>query len=261
MRFPKSIQAASIALLLSVMTPPEALPKIASMVQPATAHSAQDVLLARSPRRRLSFRVGVRPARSRVGGYSRSAACGSNQTLTALVPPPQQQEGLPKEQATVDKTAASHPTFFVHLPALPGKTVAFTLQNEAGTDKDLHRTEFKLTDKPGVVGIALPQSVPALQIGQKYLWQVAIVCDPDDPASNIVVSGWVERVKSPTPAGNDPIATLAEQGIWQDAVTLLAMRRFQQPQDLSVAEDWAALMEDAGLPQFKQSEIVQIVER
>lgn len=259
--FKSSVPAVSIALLLGALTLPEALlPIAAGLVEPAAAQPGQEMLLARSARRRLSFRVGVRPSRYRVGGFSRSAACGSDQTLMALVPPTQQQERLPNGQATVDKTASAHPTFFVHLPALPGKTALFTLQNEAGTGNDLYRVKFALTSKPGVVGIALPASAPALQVGQKYLWQVAIACDPDDSASSIVVSSWVERVNSPA-AGDDRVATLAEQGIWQDAVTLLALRRYQQPQDQSAAEDWATLMEDAGLPQFKQSEIVQIVQK
>ena len=42
-------------------------------------------------------------------------------------------------------------------------------------------------------------------------------------------------------------------------VNLVALQRYQKPDDRAAAEDWEALMQDAGLSQFKQSEIVQIV--
>lgn len=247
MHISNSLKSVFMVLLLGGIATLETLP-------PATALPSQGTqLLAR--RQRLKFRVGVRPSRYRMGGFSRAASCGDQKQLTALVPPPHSQEKVANNETVVDKTAADHPTFFVHLPAVPNGTAQFTLQNEAGTEQ-LHSVKFNLPSKPGVVGIALPPTARALQVGQKYVWQVAVACDPDDASSNSVVSSWVERVKSP---GNQSAGDLAEQGIWQDAVTILAMQRYQNPGDRAAAEDWAALMEDAGLPQFKQAEIVQLV--
>jgi hypothetical protein len=165
---------------------------------------------------------------------------------------------LSGNRAAVDKTSLDHPTFFINVPSLPPTTGQFTLQNEAGT-KQLYSVKFPLAGKPGIVGITIPNSVPALQVGQKYFWQVRVSCDPEDTTSNIVVSNWVERISPPANAGNDRLAALADQGIWHDAVTVLALQRYQSPQDPAVAEDWANLMEDAGLAQFKQAAIVQIV--
>jgi len=42
-------------------------------------------------------------------------------------------------------------------------------------------------------------------------------------------------------------------------VTLVALQRYQKPNDRAAADDWETLMQDAGLPQFKQTAIVQIV--
>jgi Domain of Unknown Function (DUF928) len=249
MRLLTSLQASSIAVLLCAIS-------IAELIPPATALPSQGTLIAAS-RRRLRFRVGVRPSRHRVGGYSRAALCSNQQMLTALVPPPQSQEGVSDKAATVDKTTAERPTFFVHLPALSPTTAQFTLQNEAGTEQ-LHSVKFKLTGKPGLVGITLPANAPALKVGQKYVWQVAVACDPEDASNTIVVSSWVERVKT-AGSGGAAAADLAEQGIWQDSLALLALQRYQKPSDRAVAEDWAALLEDAGLAQFKQAAIVQMV--
>ncbi|MBD2120540.1 DUF928 domain-containing protein [Trichocoleus sp. FACHB-262] len=255
MRLLKEMKVGALAVLLGSIAAIELMPI-------ATALPTQGTLMARS--RRLNFRVGVRPSwpssyrGGRVGGFSRSSASCGTQMPAALVPPPQAQEKVATNKMTVDKTASERPTFFVYLPSLDSQTAQFTLQNEART-KQLHNVTFKLTGKPGVVGISLPNSAPALQVGQKYFWQVAVGCDPDDPASVMVISSWVERVKLPTITANNRLAVLAERGIWQDVVTQIALQRYQNPGDRAAVEDWSALMEDAGLRQYKQAAIVQIV--
>lgn len=189
------VKTVSIAALLNTVTlidwvaplPPSTnhtTPRF-NWVRPAAALPSQRTLVSR--RQRLNFRVGVRSSSYRVGGFSRSAACAKDQMLTALVPPPQSQERLSNNKTTVDKTASDRPTFFVYLPALPSQTAQFTLQNEAGTQQ-LHSVKFKLTGKPGIVGIQLPSSAPALQVGQKYVWQVAVACEPDDSSSSTVIA-------------------------------------------------------------------------
>jgi hypothetical protein len=113
--------------------------------------------------------------------------------------------------------------------------------------------------------VAVPASVPELQVGQKYFWQLEVSCDPADPSNLATVGSWVERVPplaADTPGAASPparLALLAEQGIWQDVLAAIAQQRYQQPSDAAIAEDWAALMEDAGLPQFRQAAIVQMI--
>ncbi len=233
---------------------------LVELTQPASALPSEGTLVAQGRRRRLGFRTGVRASRFRVGGFSRGGECGSQQAITALVPPPQAQERLSDKKAAVDKTALARPTFFVALPALPSATAQFTLQDEAGR-KQLHNVNFKLTGKAGIVGVTLPESAPALQVGQKYFWQMAVACDPDQPSKLSIISSWVERVPPPAAARDERITTLADQGIWYDVAALVGLQRFQQPSDRGLSEDWATLMQDAGLPQFKQTAIVQVVKK
>ncbi|PZV14103.1 MAG: hypothetical protein DCF22_09505 [Leptolyngbya sp.] len=244
----QGIKVISIAALFSAI----ALVDFATLIQPTSALPTGSNVMA-AGRRRLSFRTGVRPSLYRVGGFSRGSECGNQQTLTAVVPPSAQ-------NAAVDKTTATHPTFFVYLPSLPVGNAQFTLQDEAG-GKELYNVNFKVTGKPGIVGISLPSSAPDLQVGQKYFWQMAVACDVNQPSKLSSISSWVERVAPPVAAKDDRISTLAEQGIWYDVVTLVALQRYQKPDDRAAAEDWEALMQDAGLPQFKQSAIVQIVKK
>ncbi len=218
--------------------------------------------LSRTTRRRLNFRVGVRPSRYRLGAYSRGS-CGTRQTLAALVPQPQVQERLTGNKTTVDKTTAARPLFFVHLPTLPASTAKFTLKTEA--KQKWASFDVKLTGQAGVVGVALPASANELQVGQKYFWQLEVACDPADPSNLVTVGSWVERVpplaatNTGTARPDARLATLAEQGIWQDVLAAIAQQRYQKPSDAAIAEDWAALMDDAGLPQFRQAAIVQII--
>ena len=250
----QGIKVISIAALLGAI----ATVDFVTLVQPASALPTQGTSMTRPGRRRLSFRTGVRPSLYRVGGFSRSSECGNQQMLTAVVPPPQAQESLSAQRSAIDKTTAEHPTFFVSLPSLPAGTAQFTLQDEAGR-KELYNVNFKVTGKPGIVGISLPSSAPALQVGQKYFWQMAVACDPNQPLNRSSIGGWIERVNAPTATKDDRVSTLAAQGIWYDVVTLVALQRYQKPDDRAAAEDWEALMQDAGLSQFKQSAIVQIV--
>ncbi|MDX2228184.1 MAG: DUF928 domain-containing protein [Leptolyngbyaceae cyanobacterium bins.349] len=246
----KGVQVLSAVFVCTAI----ALPDLSQWAAAKSGPTSEPLQLAQ--RRRLSFRVGVRPSRFRVGGFSRAATCGDRDTMIALVPPPQAQEAANRRtgEEPVDKTASDRPTFFFYAPYTSPKAAQFTLQDEKGTQQ-LYNIKFQLTGKPGIVGISLPKSGPALQVGQKYVWQVAVACTPDDISNTVVISSWIERVASSA----SQIGTLAEQGIWQDTVSLLALSRFQKPDDRQVAADWSSLMEDAGLAQFKQTAIVQLV--
>jgi hypothetical protein len=251
MRLSKTIQAISMAFLLNAMT------VIDQATAAPTPHSAQPSQIAR---RRMFFRLGIRPTRYRISDH-RDRSIRNRCTATALVPPLQERMTA---ELPVDKTIAERPTFFVNVPAVAA-AAQFTLQTEALTEeipsKEIHNVKFKLTGKPGIVGISLPSSVPALQIGQKYLWQMAVQCNPRDRSNDSVVMGWIERVQPPAADGGNPLNTLAEAGIWQDTMSTLALRRYEQPDDRTTTEDWASLMEDAEMPQFKDTPIVQIVQK
>ena len=256
MRLSQAIKALTLVLLLNTLA-------LSELTESAIAapQRTSGTLMAR---RRLNFRVRVRPSRYRTGGYSRAATCGSSdsKTMTALVPPPLPEEKVAIKDAPVDKTIADRPTFFVDVPNFATTDAQFTLQPEhlkPGEKKDIYNKKFQLTGKSGIIAIPLPSSVPALQIGQKYLWQMAVKCNPLDRSSDIVVIGWIERVQSPTTATGDKLNTLAEAGVWQDTMSTLALRRYEQPNDRTAAEDWASLMEDVKMPQFKDTAIVQIV--
>jgi hypothetical protein len=142
-----------------------------------------------------------------------------------------------------------------------------TLQDEAGSQQ-LYETTFTLTDKPGIVGIRIPDSAQPLEVGQKYLWQLSVVCNPDEEQDRVYTNGWVERVPlEPTLANQlqqasprEKLLLYADAGIWQDTLSTLAELRYNNPSDQSLDRDWASLMEEVNLQDFANKSVVQIAE-
>lgn len=209
---------------------------------------------------RLQLRLGVRSSRYRVGGFRRGGTCMDGDVV-ALVPPTRSEETSDtNEYGAVDATVSSHPTFFVRVPELDGPTQAqFTLQDELG-EHQLYSVQFELNGKGGIVGITVPEDAAAMEVGQHYFWQMQVICNAENAAENPTLSSWVERVSLDTPEESGLSAAMfyAEQGIWQDAVAILAQLHYSNPSDAAVAADWQELLDVAGLTEFSTEPIVQM---
>jgi hypothetical protein len=225
--------------------------------------SSQELLIAG----RLGFKLNVRPSLYRIGGFTRGSC--SREDITVISPPTRPEESSPRqdvESVAVDSTVSSHPTLFVNIPPEVSATTAELLvQNEAG-DREIYDTTFNLTGKPGIVGIRIPHTAPPLEVGQKYQWQFSVLCDPKDPTNRLSTSSWIERVSiDPTLASRieratprEQLSLYAEAGIWQDMLSTLAGLLYTNPNDQSLAQDWASLMQTVNLNNFAKQPIVQI---
>ncbi|BAY29302.1 hypothetical protein NIES2107_11430 [Nostoc carneum NIES-2107] len=84
-------------------------------------------------------------------------------------------------------------------------------------------------------------------------------CDREAQAVN--VNGWIQRVKLSNNlppqqlAERDQVIFYAENGIWYDAITLLAQMRRRQPQTQILLTDWQTLLGDIGLQEFANKPI------
>ncbi len=229
-----------------------------------------------SQRRRLSWRVGVRPSRFRVSGFSRSGTCPNQAKMTAFVPPPRPEERVRRSDAPIDLTFSERPTFWVYVTGMPADAeVQFTLQDAAGK-RELYNTRFTVNGERGLLGVRLPDTVPALKVGESYIWQMAVRCDRDNRDSDPIIGSWVQRI---TPeqlkpmAGFNPSvivqqlaraserekpALYAELGIWQDAVTSLIQLRRNQPNDVELSEDWRNLLTAAQMRELIDTPILAV---
>jgi hypothetical protein len=173
----------------------------------------------------------------------------------------------PELAVPVDATVAEHPAFFVYVPELDAPTTAqFTLQTDP-TDplavEELVNVRFTVSGEEGIVGIWLSDTAPSLETDRQYYWQMSVECNAEKLTENPVVSGWVRRVVLAEPLPEtavQQVAFYAEQGIWQDALSTLAMLRYDNPNNPAFITDWRELMEAAGLEGFADQPVVQMVE-
>jgi hypothetical protein len=190
--------------------------------------------------------AGDAPKQSSGGASRDGGQCFSQAKTNAAVTPltPDTHYGL---------TVAERPTFFVYLPETGAKEMFFSVQDQDG--KQAYQTTLPLPDKPGVIGVKLPASAPALEVGKNYKWSLVMVCggelEPDSPG----VEGWVRRV-APTPTlksqkqlevSLESASELAKAGIWYDALSALAQLRQAQPENLALSAHWKELLESVKL--------------
>jgi hypothetical protein len=138
----------------------------------------------------------------------------------------------------VGRTASSYPTFAWYVPDEEPFPVEFNLYTlEANGEFQLIHSAA-LTSSTRVMNYTLPASEPALQVGQRYLWQVFLICDPTVLSSAVDIEAFVDVV-APEGAGVDGTmgaAQLAEQGLWYDALA----QAIAEPSDTA----WLSLLND-----------------
>lgn len=181
------------------------------------------------------------------------AASRGNSTSADTKQIRQQIIALSPEQS-VALTTASHPTFWIYLPAASGKG-EFVLQSRDDFS-DRYRTSVILPSTSGVIGItAPPQPQYALETEKPYIWYFKVYPDPSDIKNYLYVSGVVQRKVEKSPAPKDYTAYVAN-GIWQDALTTLANRYRDNPKDMQLRDEWAELLQAVGLNELAQAPIL-----
>ncbi|MEB3293398.1 MAG: DUF928 domain-containing protein [Synechococcales bacterium] len=260
-------------------------PLASSAATPTVIQLSQRSRLTRAkppakPRKRLNWRVSVRPTGYRQGAIARSAICAQpEKTLTAIVPAPQVGESLDRNSLPVDYSSRDYPTVWMHVPATtPGTAAHLTVQQATGdkTRRQIYSTPLILSGQSGFIGVQLPRSLPAMQVGQRYLWQLRLPCgNPNKPETHPVIGGWIERVDpqqlaqqqgKPTeflqqlaiaPTTEIPLL-YAELGIWQDVLTGLAELRLNNPTDRQITQDWQDLLSQTGMEALASSPVLKI---
>lgn len=253
----------------------------AQSLRPAQSLQSDSAVLLSNRFRRYRFYVGY--SRYRRAGIARGESCPQN--LIASITPVATE--LPTSVSTYLGTSA-HPTFFVGVPQLPRTRLKLTLQPieaaEIETDlsveneqtryrtldyeKVIYEAEYVLEQQNGgIVGLRTPRTAPPLEVGTHYLWQVSAFCEPNGPNpmthddSMILDGGVLRRVADGMNSSTgDRLAYYLDQGIWQEALTIVAKNYYQAPTDSLAAQDWAELMETVGLEDYKAQPIITIQE-
>jgi hypothetical protein len=169
-------------------------------------------------------------------------------------------EGLP----TLSVLAPDHTGFTIHeQPALywylSGETkapVEVTL-TVPRSPQPLFETRLSPPLQPGVQRVRLADYGVRLESGVSYQWSVALVPDPAQRSQDVTASGRIER----TALSDELRAQLtqtskarlphlyAEAGLWYDAIAAISDLIDATPQDTTLRQQRAALLEQVDLPQ------------
>jgi hypothetical protein len=201
---------------------------------------------------------------NREAGASRSDTCAATMDSSGLM------AVLP--DTNVGVTTQGFPTIFAYVPQNNAARAELMILNEM-TGEEILQSNISLplasgdngySYAPAVVGVTLPDdgSVMALEEGEQYLWAMMLVCNPDNRAEDIVITGVLQRAGEDYLGSLDPavqanletvasvdepqqVSIYGEAGIWQDMITELAGLVQEQPE--AYLDEWNSLLTTQGL--------------
>jgi len=149
------------------------------------------------------------------------------------------------------KTISAHPEILVYVPETSAREALFVLKN--ASKRTVGRMTVTLSGKAEIITIKLPETAPALEVGETYKWYFAVMCPgslrPNDPAEGLIKRIELDEALLPTQSSNllESAAAYGGAGIWYDALARMGQLRKTQPQNQEIVNHWNELLESAGL--------------
>ncbi|MCW5313198.1 DUF928 domain-containing protein [Nostoc sp. KVJ3] len=162
------------------------------------------------------------------------------------------------------KTTLEHPSWFFYVPYTKDfpYPVEFVLQDL--DSNEIYKKAIALPEKPGVISVSLPTTSPGLALDKQYRWFFTIYCDRDKNFPPIYVEGVIKRVAL-NPAAVKELETTellkryaiyAQNGIWYEALAILAQLRQKNPQDAALKAEWQNLLGSVHLDDIAAEPII-----
>jgi hypothetical protein len=161
---------------------------------------------------------------------------------------------IPPDDKT-PRTTAGHPTFFVYINQdYVGKPLKFVLYDGNSSAKALYETEVKAVGQAGIVAITIPVDRPELKPGKEYTFDLLTLKVRGNPVQRLH-QNKIQRVQdeylaeaiqqTPNPLEQLPIYKSGEY--WEDALTVLAGLRRNNPNDPQIQEHWKEFLNSVEL--------------
>jgi len=181
---------------------------------------------------------------TRRGGNEVRAGNGCHGSIALAVLTP------PYTGVTLDR----QPTLYWFLGADAGAPVEVELYGENAIDP-LLTANYPHGLSAGIHALALADQGGDLELDVEYEWSVAVICDPDDPAGDIVSVGTIRRIVPPPglerqldgASLEERAQLLVEYGIWYDALQALAILIERHADREQWRSERARLLEQVGL--------------
>jgi hypothetical protein len=180
--------------------------------------------------------------RARVGGSLRGTD-GKDPEIVALVP---DHVGLTIKQA---------PSLNWYLSKVTSLPIRFTL-NDVRSVKPLHEGTIPTPVQAGVQSLKLKDLGLTLEPDVQYRWYISAIRDPDQPGTDIVAGGVIERCEFSTcliemevalTCDRQSVLRNAARGLWYDAMSCLCDLVTANQKDASLRRMRAALLKQVGL--------------
>ncbi|MDJ0649115.1 MAG: DUF928 domain-containing protein [Xenococcaceae cyanobacterium MO_188.B19] len=211
------------------------------------------VLQAKPAKNQRTVHKGL-PSNRRDGG-SRGDCIPNDQNFIALVP-----------EQSVSATASVSPQIFFYAPQTEEpKIIEFVLRNNK--DQLVHETFVQTTGKSGIMNVVIPDQIKK-GLGKfqgNYHWYLSMICDPRERSRDIVLEGWIEyrklnhslQEKINLSTFVEKINLLQQQGIWYDALSLLAQSQQLESNLTSLQAEWLRLLQSIGLEELASEPLIQ----
>ena len=188
-------------------------PQVAASPEQSLHNFNDSQMLAQ--RRRRSYRP---PSGSRLprGNHSGGGVRGCGENIAAIAP----------RLSGIGHTSSTHPTLVWHIASdepSPLELHLYRYQPDGSLETVFIRPAGE--SQKGFMAYSLPVDEPGLQVGETYLWQVVLYCDPNMEevgmwtAADIQTVPTVESVVAEL--SEDPVLNAqvyAEAGLWYDAI-------------------------------------------
>ena len=166
----------------------------------------------------------------------------------------------------VGQSAATNPTFAWYISDRESYPVEFWLYESdpasyGGKGEQVYQT--RLSSSAGIMTHSLPPEV-SLVSDKTYVWQVAIICNPNSPSQSLVVNNRVKIVEvdpattSQLNSVENPVTKAniyARSGLWYDALAEVALLEDPQAQDATVK-----LLDQLATTEQNSSNLKQIID-
>ena len=159
-------------------------------------------------------------------------------------------------------TIQEQPSLYWYLSRPTSYPVEFTIIADGARQPLLER---RLSDslRLGMQRVRLADYGVRLSVGVPYRWSVAVVVDPDNRSRDVIAGGTIERVAPPAEllaksarAGKTRAPYIyAEAGLWYDALTAISDLIDAAPEDRTLRQGRASLLEQVGLPQIAELDL------
>ncbi|MGA7936921.1 MAG: DUF928 domain-containing protein [Kovacikia sp.] len=203
------------------------------------------------------------PGSSRPTGSSSSTGtrggCGIEEptNLTILAP-----------QGHLGQTASTQPTVAWFVPAQNSYPLEVALFEENGGQRDQLIHIFRgIKSSPGMMQLSLAERSVQLETGKTYRWQVAVLCNPNRPATAQIAKARMKVVALPATLKTQLAQTrdrlkqanlYAEAGFWYDAFAETLAVAKSQPL-IGLLKDLISL--ESGEPKQQLQQILAIEQR